>query len=114
MTGPPRFVHVFVCLGFLHPAYANILDGNELRVRCESSRIESLNTCMGYLAGVADAEDAAPSWRMEKPLFCLPRATSANDLRQVIVAHFRAHPEEEDLNAAIVVGNAFVEAFPCD
>jgi hypothetical protein len=51
---------------------------------------------------------------MEKPLFCLPRATSANELRQVIVAHFRAHPEDEDLNAAIVVGNAFVVAFPCN
>lgn len=114
MTALPRLAPILLCLGFLHPVRANILDGNELRMRCESSRIESLNTCMGYLAGVADAEDAAPSWRMEKPLFCLPQATSANDLRQVIVAHFRAHPEEEDLNAAIVVGNAFLQAFPCE
>jgi hypothetical protein len=114
MNVAPRAIVALCCLSALPAAVANILDGNELRIRCESTRIESLNTCMGYLAGVADAEDAAPSWRMEKPLFCLPRATSANELRQIIVAHFRAHPEDEDLNAAIVVGNAFVVAFPCN
>jgi len=95
-------------------AHANFLDGNELRDRCESDRPDELNTCLGYLTGVADAEDAAPSWKLQKSLFCLPRGASANQLRRVVVDYFAAHPEEEDLNAAIVVGNAFLEAFPCD
>lgn len=95
-------------------AHANFLDGNELRDRCESARPEAVNTCLGYLTGVADAEDAAPSWKLQKSLFCLPRGVSGNQLRAVVVDYFRAHPEEEDFNAAIVVGNAFLEAFPCD
>lgn len=95
-------------------ALANFLDGHELRDRCESERPDSVNTCLGYLTGVADAEDASPSWKLQKSLFCVSRGVGANQLRHVVVDYFRAHPEAEDLNAAIVVGNAFLEAFPCD
>jgi Rap1a immunity proteins len=94
--------------------YANFLDGNELRVRCESDHPHEINTCLGYLTGIADAEDAAPSWKLQQSLFCLPRGVSANQLRGTVLEYFKAHPEEEDLNAAIVVGNALLEAFPCE
>jgi hypothetical protein len=96
------------------PACANFLDGNELRNRCESDRPDAVNTCLGYLTGVADAEDAAPSWKMQKSLFCVPRGVDALQLRRVVLDYFTAHPEEVDLNAAIVVGNAFLDVFPCD
>ncbi len=95
------------------PAYANFLDGNELRARCQSERPDEINTCLGYLTGIADAEDAAPSWKLQQSLFCLPRGVSANQLRGTLLNYFKKHPEEEDLNAAIVVGNALLEAFPC-
>ena len=101
-------------LGVCPLTLANFLDGNELRERCESNRPDSINTCLGYLTGVADGEDASPSWKLQKSLFCVPRGVGANQLRGLMVDYFQAHPEEEDLNAAIVVGNAFLEAFPCD
>jgi len=44
----------------------------------------------------------------------VPRGVSANQLRNTFLAYLREHPEEEDLNAAILVGNAFISAFPCD
>ncbi|MCC7121170.1 MAG: hypothetical protein IT493_06395 [Gammaproteobacteria bacterium] len=95
-------------------ARANFLDGYELRERCESQRIDDLNTCLGYLTGVIDSDNAAPSWRLAKSLFCVPRGVSANQLRSTFLDYLRAHPEEEDLNAAILVGNAFISTFPCD
>lgn len=101
---------VFVTAG----AWANFLDGYELRERCESQRIDQRNTCLGYLAGVIDSDDAAPSWRLAKSLFCIPRGTPVDSLRKTFLAYLREYPEEEDLNAAILVGNAFITAFPCD
>ena len=100
-----------LCTSF--PATANFLDGNELRERCAADTPDAVNTCMGYLAGVADAEDAGPSWRGQESLFCVPRGVSGGQLRRVVLDHLTSHPEEEDLNAAIVVGNAFLERFPC-
>ena len=95
-------------------AQANFLDGYELRARCESRRIDFVNTCLGYLTGVADSDDAAPSWRLAKSLFCLPPGITANELRGTLLGYLRQHPEEEDLNAAILVGNAFISTYPCD
>lgn len=95
-------------------AQANFLDGYELRARCESRRLDFVNTCLGYLAGVADSDDAAPAWRRTKALFCLPRGVTANELRGTLLTYLRHHPEEEDMNAAILVGNAFVSTYPCD
>ena len=41
----------------------------------------------------------------------LPRCT---ELRRTLLDYLKKHPEEADFNAAILVGNAFIEAFPCD
>jgi hypothetical protein len=109
-----RSVLLVIGLGIGQGALANFLGGSELRERCESDRADAVNTCLGYLTGVADAEDAAPSWKLQQRLFCIPRGVSAQQLRQIVVQYFDAHPEEEDLNAAIVVDNAFLETFPCD
>lgn len=95
-------------------AQANFLDGYELRARCESRRVDFMNTCLGYLTGIADGDDAAPSWRLAKSLFCIPRGVTAVRLRSTLLEYLQAHPEEEDLNAAILVGNAFIDAYPCD
>ncbi|MSR15716.1 MAG: hypothetical protein EXR86_14415 [Gammaproteobacteria bacterium] len=105
---------LMVSLGLATPSFANFLDGNELLARCTSDRPEEINTCLGYIVGVADADTAAPAWKMGKSLFCVPRGLSSEQLRGLILRYFAAHPEEEDLEAAMVVGNAFLEAFPCE
>lgn len=95
-------------------ALANFLDGYELRARCESRRIDFINTCLGYLTGIADSDDAAPSWRLAEHMFCIPRGVTAQQLRGTLLKYVTAHPEEADLNAAILVGNAFIERYPCE
>jgi hypothetical protein len=95
-------------------ALANFLDGYELRARCESHRIDFINTCLGYLTGIADSDDAAPSWRLAQNMFCIPRGVTAQELRGTLLHYVDEHPEEEDLNAAILVGNAFIERYPCE
>ena len=95
-------------------AQANFLDGYELRARCESHRIDFINTCLGYLTGIADSDDASPSWRLAKSMFCIPRGVTSSELRATLLHYLREHPEEEDLNAAILVGNAFIDTYPCE
>ena len=63
---------------------------------------------------IADSDDAAPSWRLAQKMFCIPRGVTASELRSALIHHVSEHPEEEDLNAAILVGNAFIETYPCD
>jgi hypothetical protein len=95
-------------------ASANFLDGYELRARCESRRIDYINTCLGYLTGIADSDDAAPAWRLAENMFCIPRGETAQSLRGTLLRYLDEHPEEEVLNAAILVGNAFIERYPCE
>ena len=93
---------------------ADIFDGKELMARCGSQRIDEVNTCVGYLAGIADSDRAAPAWRSTKSLFCIPQGVTTGQLRKVLLDYVEQHPEQMEFNAAILVGNAFIEAFPCD
>ena len=93
---------------------ADIFDGKELMARCGSQRIDEVNTCVGYLAGIADSDRAAPAWRSTKSLFCVPQGVTTGQLRKVLIDYVGQHPEQTEFNAAILVGNAFIEAFPCD
>ena len=95
-------------------ARADIFDGKELISRCTSQRIDEVNTCVGYLAGIADSDRAAPAWRSTKSLFCVPQGVTTGQLRKVLVDYVGQHPEQMEFNAAILVGNAFIEAFPCE
>ena len=93
---------------------ADIFDGKELMARCGSQRLDEVNTCVGYLAGIADSDRAAPAWRSTKSLFCIPQGVTTGQLRKVLLDYVEQHPEQMEFNAAILVGNAFIEAFPCD
>ena len=94
----------------LEAGLAEAVGGSYIRLSLNSdTRINPFD-----LPRVIDSDDAAPSWRLAKSLFCVPRGVSANQLRGTFLAYLRAHPEEEDLNAAILVGNAFISSFPCD
>lgn len=95
-------------------AHADIFDGNELMARCSSQRIDEVNTCVGYLAGIADSDRAAPAWRSTRSLFCIPQGVTTGQLRKVLLEYVGQHPEQAEFNAAILVGNAFIEAFPCE
>jgi hypothetical protein len=95
-------------------ASANFLDGDELIARCTSARPDSVNTCLGYLTGIADSDSGAPAWRMQKSLFCIPQGVTVVQLRRTLLDYLQRHPEERDFNAAMLVGNAFIESFPCD
>ena len=108
--------HLLLSVLLLLPviAHANLLDAFELEKRCSSDRPDQVNTCLGYLSGVADSDNAAPAWRGQKSLFCIPQGVTVLQLRRTLLDYLKKHPEEADFNAAILVGNAFIEAFPCD
>ncbi len=108
--------HLLLSALLLLPALAraNLLDAFELEKRCASDRPDQVNTCLGYLSGVADSDNAAPAWRGQKSLFCIPQGVTVLQLRRTLLDYLKKHPEEADFNAAILVGNAFIEAFPCD
>jgi hypothetical protein len=108
----PLFAALLLSLPAL--AQANFLDAYELKARCLSERADAVNTCLGYLSGVADSDNGAPAWRSQKSLFCIPQGVTVVQLRSTLLSYLKQHPEEEDFNAAILVGNAFIEAFPCD
>lgn len=95
-------------------ALADFFDGKELMARCDSVRADEINTCLGYLAGVSDSDRAAPAWRSQKSLFCVPQGVTASQLRRVLVAYLHQHAEQMEFNASILVGNAFLDAYPCD
>ncbi len=95
-------------------ANANLLDGVDLVSRCTSERADYVNTCLGYLAGVADTDNAAPAWRMQKSLFCIPQGVTVVQLRATLLDYLKRHSEELDFNAAMLVGNAFIESYQCE
>lgn len=110
-----RFPLILACLLCASlTARANLLDGVELVERCTSDRADAVNTCLGYLSGVADTDSAAPAWRMQKSLFCIPQGVTVVQLRRTLLDYLKRHPEELDFNAAMLVGNAFIETYPCD
>jgi hypothetical protein len=55
----PLFAALLLSLPAL--AQANFLDAYELKARCLSERADAVNTCLGYLSGVADSDNGAPA-----------------------------------------------------
>lgn len=59
----------------------------------------------GYIEGVSDAGN--------RNLFCIPAGTGTSQLKQTALEYLNKHPEHHDLPAAVLISQAFKEAFPC-
>lgn len=68
--------------------------------------------CVGYLAGVNDAEQvSAAMWH--NGTFCTPEGTTPEQRRQVFLRYMDQRPEAWHSVAAILATLAFIEAWPC-
>jgi hypothetical protein len=80
---------------------------------CLEAKPISESICIGYISGVADAEDNTGK-------FCLPPNISNDDLVSVVRNYMRQKPAaagflaSHNYNASVLVGMALKEKFPCN
>lgn len=71
------------------------------------------NACLTYVLGTADAYASALVAAARPQVFCVPRGTTNDQIAQSAVRYLRAHPEEANSNAALVVLAGLRASFPC-
>ena len=89
-------------------AYAQppTLSGNDLARWCGNSR-ETF--CSGYVLGFAAALPVADSLKD----VCVPNEATAAQMRAVVMAYIRANPKDLHNPAEVIVGLAYLDAWPC-
>lgn len=83
--------------------------GNQLLSECEARD----PACVVYISGVADSYAWTQGPNSPIPLFCLRSGTTARQLVDVTLNWMQHHPEVRHGSAAVQVGLAITEAFPC-
>jgi len=69
--------------------------------------------CLTYVLGSADSFAGALVAAGRPQIYCFPRGTTNDQIAQAAVRYLRAHPEEGNGNAAIVVVAGLKASFPC-
>ena len=86
------------------------ISGNELHMWCQN---DNLDPCAAYILGVTDTVSlnggTTAGWRVCKPL----EGVIIGQVRDIIIAFLKAHPEKRHGGAANLVVQALAEAFPC-
>ncbi len=70
-------------------------------------------SCLGFIAGVIDAEDYYHVSFREKTPQCIPNTVTGAQLAKVIVKHGNDHPEGLHYAAVDLLHSALMLAFPC-
>jgi len=93
---------------------AGYYSGSDLLQRCESDSNAAYNTCVGYIVGMVDYQEALVFWsNLDEPVFCEPMDAKSGQLVKVVTKYLNEHPENLHLSASGEVTNALVTAFPC-
>ena len=74
---------------------------------------EDRSACLTYVLGVVDTFTTTLTLAQRPQAYCIPRGTSNDQVAATAVKHLRAHPQEANTNAAIVVIAGLKEAYPC-
>jgi hypothetical protein len=69
--------------------------------------------CLTYVLGVVDSYVATTVASFGKPRLCFPPQVNNQQIANVAIAYVRAHPEQQNLNAAMPVILGVQAAFPC-
>ena len=69
--------------------------------------------CLTYILGSADAYAGALTASGRPQVVCFPRGTTNDQIALAAVRYLRAHPEEGNNNASLVVFAGLQAAFPC-
>jgi len=75
----------------------------------------SIMACEKYLAGVSDLNRAAGMpYEREGLFFCPTADVTMKKMAAIYVRYLQAHPQELEVNAALLAVAAFKDEFPCD
>ena len=91
------------------PAVPTRVTARTLTALCGQDR----NACLTYVLGSADAYASALAAAGRPQVFCVPKGTTNDQIAQATVRYLRAHPEEANSNAALVVLAGLKAAYPC-
>jgi Rap1a immunity proteins len=69
--------------------------------------------CLGYVVGATDSWASALAAAGRPQVICIPGAVNNDQVTQATVRYLRAHPEEANANAAVVIFAALKANFPC-
>lgn len=112
-----RLVLVGALIAYSTPAFAAVITGNDLLSECNADRSSSeyemnIAHCVGYIMGSIDQGQLDEHFS-QKRLYCMPRQVTAGQLKDVLVAWMRRHPEKLHFGGAALVTLSMVGAFPC-
>jgi hypothetical protein len=99
----------------------SFLNGFDLMTRCEATGEGEpkaspalYNTCIGYLSGIVDAEDAHAGLGHKQLSFCVPKSVYVEELRKTFLGWMRTQPPFARISSAgSLVIAAFSESWPC-
>lgn len=94
----------------LHAQTAMVgMTGNQLYEHCKSKDANDLNACYGYILGVVDV-----NWifaKSAKPVLPIADGVTGEQIKDIVVRHLEAHPEERHLPASFIAYMAIKLAF---
>lgn len=74
---------------------------------------ENQGACLTYVMGAVDAYVGTTVVNFGRAYVCIPPQVTNQQIANVAVAFMRAHPEMQDMNAALVVIQGVSSSYPC-
>ena len=74
---------------------------------------ENQGACIAYVTGAVDAYVGTSLVNFGRAYVCVPPQVTNQQITNVAVAFLRAHPELQDMNAALVVIQGVSASYPC-
>src|SRR5210317_2065525 len=114
---------LFVAMFMASPARA--FDGETLRGACNDvikyqqnktdKSVSRLNVgiCYGFISGVINNHKVMFKYRKVQKLFCTPENQSNAEIAKIYMKYLDAHPENLQMNGALLLDAALKEAYPC-
>jgi hypothetical protein len=95
-----------ICAVLCAPAQASFMTGEQLRAGLSLTNYGGTNWAEGYVSGIADDGEFEGH-------FCVPESATSSQAGAVVLKYLNAHPENWQAPASLLVGLAFIEAWPC-
>ena len=91
------------------PAVPMRVTAQGLIALCAQERV----ACLGYIIGTSDAFAATLFASRRPQIFCVPQGITNDQIGQTVMAYVRAHPEEAQTSAALVVIAGLAASYRC-
>jgi hypothetical protein len=74
---------------------------------------ENQGACLTYVMGAIDAYVGTSVVNFGRAYICIPPQVTNQQITNIAIAYLRAHPEMQDVNAALVVIQGVSVSYPC-